>query len=516
MLFSLNDPIVGKPRFTADDALAYAKAHNAKRLDFLSDYLKELWRLGELTGLDASLLCAQSLHECTDPVTGDAWSSYWYVTRGNMAGIGITGDPAQDDASRAWASGADAARAQVVHMGVYCLHEASVAWSKLFDYQHLDPRISDVVRAGFANTVHVLGDLGNGRWATDPAYAQKIMGRANELLRFAAAHPDGGTTPMPEPPIGQYITDIPGLPGGPLRTTYPITMRIVPEGQTLNRPGIKARSPRRSVQHGNGNPNALAAADAQWLFNGARTDAGVPQQLSYNATADDTGVTICIPLDEVTWQAADGDGPGNMCGYSCEMSEYRLIRQTPERLRTAIAITADFMGRCAARLNANKPERHWDFNFALPAELRHHCPDMLMSDTIDGQNAWAVYVAQWTAARADELTRMQVKPTPAAPEPFAITWDPTDVEPLRYGRAGEVNVRPLYGRVTASPKRAIPLYQGATRKTKVVHRLQPNESAIIRGVTLDAAGKPWYFVEYAPGKVGRSRASNFQERYPGL
>jgi hypothetical protein len=57
-----------------------------------------------------------------------------------------------------------------------------------------------------------------------------------------------------------FSTAVPGLPGGPLATDYPIHLKILPDWMTQNRPGIPASTPRRSVQHGNGNPNSAAAS----------------------------------------------------------------------------------------------------------------------------------------------------------------------------------------------------------------------------------------------------------------
>ncbi len=217
--------------------------------------------------------------------------------------------------------------------------------------------------------------------------------------------------------MATFTTTIPGLPGGPLVTSYPVKLLIVPAGQTNNRPGIKARSPRRSVQHGNGNPNSTAAGEARYLFNGAEG-----RQASYHAASDDTEVWVMIPLDEVTWQAADGSGPGNMNGLSCEMVEDEDLWASVARRDRCIAIAADFMGRCSARLGIARPERHWDFNWvqccSAPCDVlcgdRHHCPDKLMSLRIEGRLAWDIYAARWQTAKAAELAGSG-PPSPAPP-----------------------------------------------------------------------------------------------------
>lgn len=197
-----------------------------------------------------------------------------------------------------------------------------------------------------------------------------------------------------------YSTSVPGLPGGPLVTNYPITLKIVPAWRTLNRPGIKAALPRRSVQHGNGNPNSSAAGEANYLYNGAGG-----RQASYHSASDDKGVFVMIPADEVTWQAADGSGPGNMNGFSNELVEDRALWSDPARRYRAIANTADFMGRVAARLGIKVPEQHWTFNWRQTND-RHDCPNKLRYTRIEGSLAWDIYSSLWSAAGADELRRM--------------------------------------------------------------------------------------------------------------
>ena len=203
--------------------------------------------------------------------------------------------------------------------------------------------------------------------------------------------------------MADFSTEVPGLPGGPLRTTYPITVNLIPSSNTRQRSGLTAHTPRRSVQHGTGNPNnPNAAAEAQWFVNGA--DGGTA---SIHYCTDDTKAVCCLPFNEVSWQAADGAGPGNMNGFSCEMMEANSIWQDFGRRDKLIAITADLMGRTAARLGVAVPERHWDFNEGTAD--RHHCPDKLMNTGL-----WeSSYVPKWQAARADELKRMAGDNPPA-------------------------------------------------------------------------------------------------------
>lgn len=200
----------------------------------------------------------------------------------------------------------------------------------------------------------------------------------------------------------EYALIVPGLPGGPLLTDYPITVNLIPSSNTFQRPGTPARTPRRSVQHGTGNPNNPdARAEAQYFVNGAEG-----RQASIHYCSDDVRAVVVVPLNEVTWQAADGSGPGNMNGFSCEMMEADAIWNNVQRRADCIAVAADLMGRTAARLGCHTgPEQHWTFNAGDPN--RHDCPNKLRHVTMpDGRLAWDHYAEQWNEARIDELRRM--------------------------------------------------------------------------------------------------------------
>ena len=188
-MITLDSPIVGYVE-VIDGVLT---PPDAKRPDERVAYLKELVRLCKLVDFDWRILYAQAWHETA------GFTSRWWTERLNPAGIGITGDPAQNAASHTWANGTDAARAHVVHLALYVFGE-TVTWSPavasaLDDWTNFDPRLQAVSDAGFAGTVRFLRDLGNGRWATDPNYAEKIAARANEIFEDPQ-----GETPMPTKP----------------------------------------------------------------------------------------------------------------------------------------------------------------------------------------------------------------------------------------------------------------------------------------------------------------------------
>ncbi|HVL25232.1 MAG TPA: N-acetylmuramoyl-L-alanine amidase [Thermomicrobiales bacterium] len=367
-------PIRGHAKGSADAACATAKARGARQLDFTRDYFVALYQDAAARGIDADVLVAQWSLE-----TGDGTSEHWQE-EGNPAGLGVF-----DDGSHLGLafSPRTAARAHVTHMARYLGMGAMPA-----DWIATDARWQAVADAGFVGAVTTTADLGNGRWATDPDYASKLRSR------YLAYWGEPGDV-HEEHEMTTFSTELPGLPGGPLETSFPIKLKIVPAWRTLNRPGIRARTPRRSVQHGNGNPNSTAAGEATYLFNGADG-----RQASYHLACDDKEAWCMVPLDEVTWQAADGAGPGNMNGVSCEMVEDEALWADDARREACIANNAELMGKIAARLDIERPERHWDFNAADPD--RHHCPNKLMS-----LGLWAAYEAQWLAHKAAETARMQ-------------------------------------------------------------------------------------------------------------
>jgi hypothetical protein len=163
-------PILAPSIGTLEQALRFAD-----RDPVAVEYLQELWRLCSLFGMSFSILAAQSAHETA------RWTSYWWKTRRNPAGLGITGDPNQDAASPTFSSGKDAARAHVAHMLVYTLgaSQASALWRQVLgrDIAEDDPRYRAVIAAGWAGTVRTIADL-TGKWATDPQYAEKIASLA--------------------------------------------------------------------------------------------------------------------------------------------------------------------------------------------------------------------------------------------------------------------------------------------------------------------------------------------------
>ena len=122
----------------------------------------------------------------------------------------------------------------------------------------------------------------------------------------------------------------------------PLIVKLIPTGQKNQRPGIKRRTPGYWVQHETANYNAGAGAEMhyRYLAGGAMTWVNgkqVSQVLSFHFAVDDKAIYQMIPGDEVTWQAADSDGPGNMSGISCELcvnpdADWATARKNAEAL----------------------------------------------------------------------------------------------------------------------------------------------------------------------------------------
>lgn len=269
------------------------------------------------------------------------------------------------------------------------------------------------------------------RRITDPTYAYKDTVTIADLIHVFAPSSDGnneasyvasieadlrkwGVAPK-ETPMPTKVYQVVGLPGPGIELLVPLAHRIIALSQPKQRPGIKRHLPGDWVQHETANmsPGADAEMHARFLERGAPNDQGVSQQLSYHFTVDDGQIIQLIPIDEVTWQAADGSGPGNMGGISCELCVNAGI-DTAKARHNAEALCGGVLK--ALVMGPEHIKRHWDFNGALPPSLRHHCPDEMMTE-----NYWPTFVANAAKIITGNIT------TPAFATPAPITWNEGDV-----------------------------------------------------------------------------------------
>ncbi len=170
--FDTTNTIVGPSRGSAEQAITFARAVGAVRMDEVERYVRETYRLAPQIGFDPAILVAQSALET------DYWRSDWWAIRLNPAGIGVTGDPQDNSDSPYFTSGAMAARAQIAHMHAEVFGRSRPLPSEL---QGVDPTYQRVFEAGWAGTIRTLEDLA-GTWAEDDRYAFGIVMRANEIF----------------------------------------------------------------------------------------------------------------------------------------------------------------------------------------------------------------------------------------------------------------------------------------------------------------------------------------------
>lgn len=443
---------------------------HVQRSNDVDAYFRELYRLCNLVGFDYRILVAQSAVETAN------WTSSWWNQRLNPAGIGITGDPAQDAASHTWANGTEAARAHLIHMVAYVAATLPPG-SELPRYLRYDPRYQAVFDAHLNGTVCVLGDLGNGKWATDPNYAQQIAAKANQIFKEAQ-------------PVTVY--QIVGLPGPGIELPVPLSHQIIGLDQPNQRPGITRQTPGYWVQHETA--NTAAGADAamhdRWLHNGADGS-----QLSFHFCVDDGAIYQMIPIDEVTWQAADGSGPGNMSGISCELCVNAGI-DTAKARHNAEALAGGIMA--ALGMGADRVKRHWDFNAGDPN--RHHCPDEMMSE-----GYWPAFVAN-----VGKIIDAQNPTNPTNHVP-SVPWSRDAI-----GRQQLGDVAALAFLAETHTKKITPVFANAAmKKADKIDELPLHGKATIRG-TVISHGKRIALIDLGAKGVGRARLSDFVEHWPTL
>jgi hypothetical protein len=216
----------------------------------------------------------------------------------------------------------------------------------------------------------------------------------------------------------------------------PLIVRLIPVTQTRQRPGLIRQTPGAWVQHETGN------------FNGAEG-----QTRSYHFTVDDKEVYQMIPVNEVTWQAADGSGPGNMAGVSCELcvntdSDWTKARKNAEVLA----------GRVSKALGITKITRHYDYNVGDPD--RHFCPKEMMSS-----GYWPTFVLNATSFITGNTTQYA--------EPITYPWlQPTELaegidRPM--GNTTAKACRRLWEVKTKTPRR-----RQATLSTAISNKVGPD------------------------------------------
>jgi len=180
-LMRTTDPLRGGAEGSWDRAYGFATHYGGQRPADIQSYFQEIYRLAvhPQVGLDPDVIVAQSALET------DTWRSPYWVNNLNPAAIGVT---YYGQTSSTWTNGTNAARGHLVHLYLYAVGQIP-AGHVLEPYKYLDPRYQAAINAGYAGIARTIDDL-TGRWATDPQYAPKIVGRGNNIwvrLRLVGA-----------------------------------------------------------------------------------------------------------------------------------------------------------------------------------------------------------------------------------------------------------------------------------------------------------------------------------------
>lgn len=176
MAMKASDPIMGFARSTAAQAIAYAKNVGAARLDDAIEYINAVYSIAPSVGMDPAVVIAQAVHE-TGGFSTFA-DSPWWRNRLNPAGIGITGDASQNNTSKTFQSGTEAARAHIAHLLLYATGKIDKGGLTAAD----DPRYSAYKEAygtkAIATTIHGLQNT----WGIDNSYAASMVRQGNEVF----------------------------------------------------------------------------------------------------------------------------------------------------------------------------------------------------------------------------------------------------------------------------------------------------------------------------------------------
>lgn len=166
------DRIIAASRGDVRTVLEHAAANGAARQPFLAQYVNAVFELCDEPGTpDAAIVIAQSSEETA------GWTSFWWTSRGNPAGIGITGDPEEDTASEIFENGLQSGSAHIAHLLLYATGTVNAAGLGPMD----DPRYVAYVDAhGLEPTATTIAGLA-GTWAADTGYAGKICQHGNAI-----------------------------------------------------------------------------------------------------------------------------------------------------------------------------------------------------------------------------------------------------------------------------------------------------------------------------------------------
>jgi hypothetical protein len=297
MSYSEETTIAGPSRGSADAWFEWASGKGASRPDDVRQYLDTVYEFAPRADLRAELIVTQSIHETS--MNGVPWASHWWKTRCNPAGIGITGDPNQNNASRNFENGRNAALAHLVHVFLY------VKGKNLPEglSPSMDPRWENAASVasivGKKLTLRSFGNAGETpTWAVDPEYGKKWAGWANKLEDVIAK---GGNVVQSGSEIGTGATTVTDQPGRGVRFEKRIATRRLGETERL-----RDRLAWFTI-HENGNPTSSPFDEAAFVNNGG----GGEKVLYHFSVGVENGEPIIVqiyPADRRGKHAGNSEG----------------------------------------------------------------------------------------------------------------------------------------------------------------------------------------------------------------
>lgn len=168
---SLHSPILGPASGSAEQVIAFVKAQLPPDSEYRNDVEKIIgyyWQHGAAVGVDPFLAATQMVLET------DALRSHWAARpRRNPAGLGV-----RQEGGLSFATWDAAVQAQLGQLLALALspEQASQAQREMIGRNPRNDHLAAELR-GSAPTVRDLA----GRWSSDPAYAQKLVARAQAI-----------------------------------------------------------------------------------------------------------------------------------------------------------------------------------------------------------------------------------------------------------------------------------------------------------------------------------------------
>lgn len=181
MTYTIDTTIMGPSRLNGDAFGEWLVDHGAPIPEDARAYGRALDTWAPIIGVRGEVAAGQSLQETyypPDSPTRKPLNSRWARERRNYAGMGVTGDPVQNEASPTFATVEAFAIAQLLHLRLY-----AKGLSLPDGHPELDdanPRRQNAIDAGYIGQAPTIKGLAN-TWAKDPAYATGIVAHMDRL-----------------------------------------------------------------------------------------------------------------------------------------------------------------------------------------------------------------------------------------------------------------------------------------------------------------------------------------------